>query len=192
MGSDLKFTWRALRQSPWYSAAVIGVIALTLALATTVFAIVDGVLFRPLPYPDADRLVVVQPGFRSVPPRAPQPWERETGRYGTSAVDLASWQAAVPDAMFTAYRVQGWSGAGPGINVDVAGVARVRRNFFDVVGVRPLFGGFSDGDYEPRPGGVMPVILMYETWQSRFAGAPDVIGRTINYQPEIGFGLRVV
>jgi putative ABC transport system permease protein len=189
MGGDLKFTWRALRQTPWYSAAVVGVIAVTLALATTVFAIVDGVLFRPLPYPRADRMVVVQPGFKSIP--LPSPVLGQVRRYGTSAVDLASWQAAVPDAMFTAYRVQGWSGTGPGINVDIAGVARVRRNFFDVVGVQPLFGGFSDGDYEPNPR-VPPVILMYETWQARLGGAPDVIGRTINFEPETGFGLRIV
>jgi hypothetical protein len=134
MGSDLKFTWRALRQAPWYSAAVVGVIALTLALATTVFAIVDGVLFRPLPYPDADRLVIVEPGFRSIPP--PPPVNGQVLRYGTSAVDLANWQAAVPHAMFTGYRVQPWSGVGPGINDNVAGIAVVQANFFDVVGVK--------------------------------------------------------
>ena len=188
MGNDLKFTWRALRHTPWYSAAVIGVIALTLALATTVFAIVDGLLFRPLPYPRADRLVVVEPGFRTVPP--PPPVNGQALRYGTSAVDLANWQAAVPDARFTAYRVQPSSGVGAGINDDVAGIARVQRNFFDVVGVRPLIGGFGDGDFEPNPR-VRPVILTYETWQARLGGAPDVVGRTIAFDSDTGFGLRV-
>lgn len=189
MGSDLKFTWRALRQTPWYSAAVIGVIAVTLALATTVFAVVDGVLFRPLPYPRAEGLVVVEPGFRTVPP--PQPINGQALRYGTSAVDLANWQAAVPDVLLTAYRVQPWSGMGTGINDDVAGIARVQRNFFDVVGVRPLIGGFSDGDFEPEPR-VRPVILMYETWQARLGGAPDVVGRSIAFDADTGVGLRVV
>ncbi len=188
MGSDLTFTWRALRQTPWYSAAVIGVIALTLALATTVFAIVDGVLFRPLPYPRADRLVVVEPGFRTLPP--PPPVNGQEPRYGTSAVDLANWQAIVADAQFTAYRVQPWSGVG-GINADVAGIARVQRNFFDVVGVQPVIGGFGEGDFEPEPR-VRPVILMYETWQARLGGAADIVGRTIAFDPDTGFGLRVV
>ncbi len=188
MGSDLKFTWRALRQAPWYSAAVLGVIALSLAMATTVFAIVDGVLFRPLPYPDADRLVIVEPGFRSIPP--PPPVNGRPQRHGASAVDLANWQAAVPEARFTGYRVQPWSGLGPGINDTVAGVASVQENFFDVVGVKPLIGGFTEGDFERNPL-VQPVILMYETWQARLGGAPDVIGRRLAVDETTGFALRV-
>src|SRR5262245_16164198 len=47
---------RALLKSPWHAATSIGTIALTIALGSTVFAVVDGVLFKPLPYPSADRL----------------------------------------------------------------------------------------------------------------------------------------
>ena len=49
LSTDVRFTLRTLRHAPWYSATVVGVVAVTLALATTVFAVVDGVLFRPLP-----------------------------------------------------------------------------------------------------------------------------------------------
>jgi len=68
--TDLRYAVRTLWRAPWYSATVIGVIALGMALSTTVFAVVDGVLFKPLPYPDADRLVAVEPGFKVDPAQA--------------------------------------------------------------------------------------------------------------------------
>src|SRR5262245_18007784 len=65
--ADLQYAVRSLRRAPWYSAIVIGVIALGMALSITVFAVVDGVLFKPLPYPNADRLVAIEPGFNNLP-----------------------------------------------------------------------------------------------------------------------------
>jgi predicted lysophospholipase L1 biosynthesis ABC-type transport system permease subunit len=49
MLTDLRYAVRSLWRAPWYSATVVGVMALGMALATTVFAVVDGVLFKPLP-----------------------------------------------------------------------------------------------------------------------------------------------
>ena len=99
LSTDTRFTLRALRHAPWYSATVVGVVAVTLALATTVFAVVDGVLFRPLPYPDAGRLVIIEPGFRSMP--LPAPINGKVPGYSASAIDLASWRAAAPDVNIT-------------------------------------------------------------------------------------------
>ena len=58
---------RALRSAPWYTATAVGVIALSMVLATTVFAIVDGVLFRPLPYANGEELYEVTGGFTALP-----------------------------------------------------------------------------------------------------------------------------
>ena len=57
---------RTLRRSPWYAATAIVVVALSFALATTVFALVDGVLFKPLPFRAPDQLFVVSPGFTAL------------------------------------------------------------------------------------------------------------------------------
>jgi hypothetical protein len=92
---DLRHAVRSLRAAPWYAATVIGVMALGIALSATVFAVVDGVLFKPLPYPDPDRLVAIQPGFTDPTVR---------GRPPVSAIELAAWQAAMPDAQFTVCR----------------------------------------------------------------------------------------
>ncbi|MEX2273729.1 MAG: FtsX-like permease family protein [Vicinamibacterales bacterium] len=187
--ADLKFTLRALRHAPWYAVTIIGVTAVTLALATTVFAVVDGVLFRPLSYPDADRLVTIEPNFQGM--TRPELGAGLTLAYSVSEVDLANWQAAAPDVKLTAFNPSRWAELGPGVNADTAGMAQVQSNFFDVVGVQPLHGGFSDDDFL-QTATQRPVILSHDTWQSRFGGASDVVGRTVVIDPTSGFGLRVV
>ena len=126
MNTDIRFTLRALRQAPWYSATVAGVIAVTLALATTVFAVVDGVLFRPLPYPDAPALVRVERRFVRTEAGA---GARASLANAASPVDLEQWRAAVPGLQITGFRAQPWSGIGTGVNEDVVGVASVEPNF---------------------------------------------------------------
>jgi len=190
MRTDLAFTLRALTGAPWYSATVAGLTGVTLALATTVFAVVDGVLFQPLPFPDAGRLVRIEPDFRGLT-RPTIPGSSLTGQYSVSDVDLANWRAAVPEASFTAFDSSRWAELGPGVNDDTAGMARVQRDFFDVVGVQPMFGGFSGDDFLQSATGY-PVILTHDTWQGRFGGVEDILGRTVVIDPTSGFGLRIV
>jgi ABC-type lipoprotein release transport system permease subunit len=57
--NDLRFAWRAVCQARWYSATVTGVLGAGIALATVVFAVVDGVLFKPLPFFRAEELFLV-------------------------------------------------------------------------------------------------------------------------------------
>ena len=102
MSTDIRFTLRALRQAPWLPATVAGVIAVTLALATTVFAVVDGVLFRPLPYPDASALVRVEPAFRTSAQAGAGPGTSVAVR--GERVDLEQWRAAVPGLQITGFR----------------------------------------------------------------------------------------
>lgn len=190
LGSDLRSTVRSMSASPWYAMAVVGVVAATMALATTTFAIVDGVLFRPLPYPEADSLVAVQPDFRDVG-RPAATLGGVTLSYDASVPDLRNWQAAVPDVPLTGLVAQPWSGLGRGVNESVAGVGNVQANFFDVIGVRPLFGGFSPEDFVDQER-IRPVIVMYDVWTSRFDGAADVIGRQILTDRAAGRGVRIV
>src|SRR6185436_9998803 len=58
--ADIRYAVRALRRSQWYAITVIAVIALSMALAITVFAVVDGVLFKPLPYRQVNQLMSVE------------------------------------------------------------------------------------------------------------------------------------
>jgi len=185
MGNDMRFTWRSVKASPWYATTIIGAIGVTIALATTTFAVVDGVLFRPLPYPDADQLVTVIPTFEGL---APSPNPRPAS---ISAVDLANWQAAIPSVRLTAFRAQPFGGFGRGVNDDAAGVALVQESFFDVVGVRPWLGGFGAADFQESHT-IRPVILLHDVWRNRYQSDPAVIGHTEVVDRAGGFGFQVV
>jgi predicted permease len=170
-GHDIGPAIRSLRRAPWYSAAVIAVVALALALATTVFAVVDGVLFKPLPYADPGRLVAIEFGFY-----------RE-GVFGgrISPEDLDAWQAGVPEIPLAAVRVDDTTGL-ERVNEPGLGLAHIRPNLLEVLGVRPFLGGFSQDDLDllraERPP-IRPVLITYEFWQSRFGGNVDAIGRLV-------------
>lgn len=192
MLADFRYAVRSLWRAPWYSATIIGVIALGMALATTVFAVVDGVLFKPLPYPDADRLVAIEPGFNNLP-AATKPSVSLAKLFpgtGASIHDIAAWQAAAPDAAITGFRV-GRLGMSEGVNETLFGVALVQANFFDTIGVRPVVGGMVASDFNHEDV-VLPVVISYELWQGRFHGATDVIGQRYVDDPTSGGGFRVV
>ena len=183
MLADLRYAVRTLGRAPWYSATVIGGIALGMALATTVFAVVDGVLFKPLPYPDADRLVAIEPGFTNI---AASPYPS-----ASSVKDIADWQAAAPGVAITGFWATRWPEMGEGVNEPLFGMALVQPNFFDTIGVRPLMGGLVASDFD-HDGAVRSVVITYELWQSRFHGESNVVGQTYIGDPASGRGFRVV
>lgn len=168
--ADLRCAVRSLRRSPWYAGTVIGVIALSMALAITVFAVVDGVLFKPLPYRDAGQLVSVDAGRAAI-----------RGSFAVSASEITAWQAAIPEAKFA------WFSIGNNYDIDEgrpARAAEVSSNLFELLGQPPLFGRFHE------PGDRAQVLLTYPTWRSRFGGDPNVVGRVI--QPDQRQPLEIV
>jgi hypothetical protein len=131
---------RTLRRSPWYATTVVGTVALTIALAATVFAVVDGVLFKPLPYPASHRLFNV------------------AGSSGRAGEGTASFAAA--DVAYLAVADSRIAVTGFGIGSSVTLLSRpdltiwsatIDERFFDVLGQHPLVGGFSSEHYR-QPG----------------------------------------
>lgn len=154
---------RSLRRAPWYSLTVTSVIALAMTLATTVFAIVDGVLFKPLPYPRAEELYVV------------------SGPYSLAASsrEIREWAAAVPEAQVA---VRGQTFTIGATNDDtpapVTG-AEVGPGFLELLGARPLIGGFRPEHFLPS-GGRIPAVISYRLWRRAFAADPGVLGRPLD------------
>lgn len=178
--SDLRQAARILRRSPWYAATASGVMGLGLALGITVFAIVDGALFKPLPYPQADRLFTPIFGFSRLP--------QETRLFpAISPATLDAWRHAVPEAQITAYN----SSLQTIGTHEMVRSARVDAAFFDVVGIPPAMGGFTDADFGP-PTKIRPAILTDRLWRERFGGDRAVMGRTFFDEQETGEGIRVV
>jgi putative ABC transport system permease protein len=160
-----------LRRSPWFAVTSIGTVAVALALAATVFAVVDGVLFKPLPYKDPDRLVLL---FRAVTdPVKLARIQQGTGRSGVffSSADLNAWRENSAGLSIAAFVTN--FGVGPVIGDNVTAettwAARIGPAFFDVLGVQPLFGGFREEHYS-RPFefgklSAQPAIISYRLWQ---------------------------
>ena len=185
-GGDVRHALRSLRRAPWYAATVIGVVALSMALATTTFALVDGVLFKPLPFPDAHELYAVSGAFDDdAVVEAPA-----LGVRMISGAELRAWAEAVPDIAMTGITY----GSVSFEDGSFANGAYVDRRFFDVFGARLMLGGFTDEDFRFMSADfvsaddiVTPAIITHRLWTERFGREPDVVGRV--FQP---FGARSV
>jgi hypothetical protein len=165
---DLRYGLRALRKKP--SFAIIALLTLTLGLGINcaIFTVVNAVLLRPLPYPDSERLVLVQRHF----PEVTFPV--------TSATKFLFWREHVRGFETMA----GYTFASSGVNLTGVGEPerlhslRVSVDFFRTLGVQPVLGrGFTAE--EDRPGGPNAVVLSHAVWQRRFGGDSEILGRAI-------------
>ncbi|HEX2095286.1 MAG TPA: ABC transporter permease [Longimicrobiaceae bacterium] len=165
---DFRYALRSLLKSPGFTAVAVLALALGIGGNTAVFSIIHTLLYRPLPFPDADRLVVVWDNnvregqeFSEVAPGHVRAL-RERGR---------SFQGVA------AYDYAGFTLTGAGEPEQVEGHV-VDAGFFPMLGVRPALGrGFLPG--EDRPAAAPVVVLGHELWRRRFAEDPRVVGRTI-------------
>ena len=151
---------RTIRRSPWYSLTIITVIALSTSLSATVFAIVDGVLFKPLPYPEPENLYLA----------TARRGDRSGGTFKHD--EMALWRVAIPDLPFATLQIRGAAGT-IGDGRMYGGIA-VDGSFFEVLGQYPLVGGFAPDHF--RPGAEPVAIISYRLWQRLFGGSHDAIG----------------
>jgi putative ABC transport system permease protein len=167
----LALALRTLRRSPWYTATVVATIALSIALASTVFAVVDGVLFKPLPYPEADRLysVVGSAG------------EAGGGTASLSHADLQYLNEA--DPRISATSPDGAVGlTHPDRPEQTIWSTTVDERFFGVLGVQPLVGGFTPAHFaQPASAdAARPAVVSHLFWTEYLGGDASAIGRSVD------------
>ena len=169
---DSRLALRRLRKSLGFALTILLTLAIGIGANTTVFSVVDGVLLKPLPYPDSDRLV-------SLWLRAP----------AAGIADFADGLMMSP-SMYLIFSEHNRSFESMGIwsprTANVTGLAQpeevltivVSDGVLQALGVQPAIGRwFSQADQEPH--GTKAIILSYGYWQRRFGGDPGVIGRSI-------------
>jgi putative ABC transport system permease protein len=163
---DLRFAVRGLCRSPGFTAVALLTLALGIGATSAIFSVVDGVLLRPLPYADPDRIVTALHGGRSpVAPANYLDWRAQSRAYDSTAAA----QAWGPQREATLY--------GRGRPEALRGL-RVTADLFQVLGVAPLHGRtFAPG--EDQPGAPATVVLSHRLWQRRFAGDPAIVGQTL-------------
>jgi predicted permease len=172
--ADVRYGLRMLRKNPGFTAVAVLTLALGIGANTAIFSYVNAWMIKPLPYPQADRLMV----FLS--------HDKKNGRTGeglTSTASFLDFQKQNTSFEQTAL----WTGwnfnlTGDGAPALVEG-GRVSWNYFDTLGVKPMLGRTFTPD-EDRPGAGHVAILGQGLWQSRFAGERKIVGRNITIDGE--------
>ena len=165
MLADLLTAFRLLSRSPGYAVVVVVTLGLGIGGVAAVFTLADPMIFRPLPFVDADRIVEV----RARTPRSAR------GRVHADDFVAIAAQSKTLDAVSTLggpyvgrFRDQGDSVLGGGIT----------REFIRLTGLQPAAGRAFTPDEYARSENAMPLVTMltWPFWQSAFGGSPDVIG----------------
>jgi len=171
---DVRYGLRQLRRSPGFTTVAVLTLALGIGANTAIFSYVDAWLIKPLPYPAADRLMVLR--------------QHDTKRGWTSngfATPGDFYDLGRKSKSFEA--VTAWAGwnfnlTGDGDPTFVEG-GRVSWNFFGILGAKPLLGrGFVAED--DQPGAARVAILSEGLWRNRFDGDPKIVGRSIRIDDE--------
>ena len=183
MLQDLRFAFRMLASHRWFSLAVIVTLALGIGINTTVFTLVNAVLFKPVPIPGGERIVTVANENLAK--------HDKRSRSNVSWPDYLDYKAQNRsfDGVEASSRNQGVISE-PGIPPERFSMARVTPGLFSLLRTPPIAGrNFTPAD--GKAGAENVVLLGYGVWQNRYAGALHVVGRAvrINGQPATIIGV---
>jgi putative ABC transport system permease protein len=171
MFQDLRYGARMLLKRPGFTLIAVITLALGIGANTAIFSMVNGVLLRPLPYKEPQRLVMVF---------APRPQVQDLPPWAADFVELRDRNQAFEEA--AAFRAQALSITGAG-EPEFAGGARVSANLFTLLGIGAIRGRAFLPE-EDQPGRNRVVILSHGLWRRRFGSDPQIIGRTISLNDE--------
>src|SRR5262245_24673869 len=180
LATDVRYALRGLAQKPGFTIAVILTLALGIGANAVVFALVNAVVLRPLPYPDADRII-------SISQRG------EEGRDGCVLNDLpyADWSQSTQSV-----EAQAAYGEGQGVFQTPNGPVRISGlgatpAYFGIFGVRPLMGRMFD-ESEAKPGGQQVIVLSEPLWRELFGGDPEALGKSVVFDGKPRFVIGVL
>jgi predicted permease len=173
LARDARYAVRGLRRSPLFTLVAVLTLAIGIGATTAVFSVVDGVLLKPLPYPNPDELVAL--------------WHDAPGAPGLAAV---SGGLQISPSMLVTYRENNRSFASLGLwqasGANITGIAEPEQvpavymtgDLLETIGVPTLLGRSLNLEDE-APGKPPVFLLSYEYWQRRFGGDPNVLGKTL-------------
>ncbi|MGH9441080.1 MAG: ADOP family duplicated permease, partial [Thermoanaerobaculia bacterium] len=169
---DLRQGVRSLRQTPGFTAVVVTTLALGIGANTAIFSVVRAVLLRPLPFPRADRLVVVEQ------------LDRSGGRETVSPGDLLDVADQTRDVLqLAAWRQRDLTLSMTG-NPERVAAAVVTPNFFSLLGIPPFLGRGFLRDAGHGGSRTREIVLSQAFWARRFGSRPDVLGMTVLLEGE--------
>ena len=172
LAQDTRFAIRSFAKTRGFTALAVLTLALGIGASTAVFTLLETILLKPLPYPEAEKIVLpwrISP--RGIHLSSPDfPWDRAS--FNEFARISKTFQHA------GAFVAQSYNLTGVGSPVKLDGM-RVSAAFFASLGIPPLLGRFiTEG--EDRPGQGRVVVLGHAVWMQRFGGNPEIVGRTLD------------
>jgi predicted permease len=170
-GGDFRHAFRLVRRAPGFAIAAIVVLALGIGASTAIFSVAYGVALRPLPYPDADRLIRVYEANRANGKPKEDVSEPAFHEWRTAAGSLES------AALFTDRRIRFLEGTSEHPIVSMS----VSPAFFEVLGVPPALGRAFQPERQYTRETRREVVISHGAWQRLFGGDPAVIERTVRF-----------
>lgn len=178
--NDLRFAFRQLWKSPGFTLIAVLTLALGIGANTAIFSVINAVLLRPLPYPDADRLMIITETDANQPQISVSfpdyvDWKRDNTTFEEIAISRRE-----------SFNLSGLSGRAP---EQISG-ALVSANYFKVIGLTPQLGR-TFSEEEDRVGGPLLAVISDRLWERVFSRDPNVLGRSVSFgnQPYIIIGV---
>jgi putative ABC transport system permease protein len=180
MLSDLRFALRTLRRRRVFFAVAVTTLALGIGAATSIFSVVDGVLFRPLPFQEPGKLVTI---YQSYPEWRAEPILASSWDHITFSVpeyrDLRAHQQSFDDV--AVYQTTQLFVPGGGDTPELVPIMQTSSSMLSVLRKRPALGrDFLPG--EDVPGGPAIALVSHEAWLARFGGDSSIIGKPIQFE----------
>ncbi|MCW5559105.1 MAG: ABC transporter permease, partial [Verrucomicrobiae bacterium] len=165
---DLRFALRQLLKNPGFTAVAVLTLALGIGATTAMFSLIHGVLLKPLPFPESDRLVALFENHR----------EQGQDLVNLTAPGFTDWRAqSTVFEDLAAYQPGGFDLTGTGDPARLSGI-RASASLFPLLRAQPALGrGFSPEEDVFGNGRV--AVLGHRLWQERFQGASDVLGKGV-------------
>jgi putative ABC transport system permease protein len=171
LAQDVRYGVRSLLKAPGFAAVAVLTLALGIGANSAIFSFVDGVLLKPLPYPDPERILLL--------------WEKPPGGGNNvvSAMNFLDWRSQ--SSSFTGVaaitgRSMTLSGTG---EPTLMRVARVSAAYFDILGVKPKLGRTFASD-EDTPGKEHVIVMSHRLWTTQFGGDAGIVGRSLTLDGE--------
>ncbi len=163
--SNFRYAFRQLRKTPAFTLTALATIAICLGANLAIFAVIDSILLRPLPFPDADRLVSI---YNTYPKAGVE-------NDGSSITNYSERRGNIPAFSSLSIYIERSEVVGEPGSTEQMGVVRISPDFFATLGVRPALGrSFTEEEWIQQKN---VVILTDAFWRERFNSDPKVLGR---------------
>ena len=166
---DTRYALRTFRQKPGFAAVALLILALGIGSTTLMFTVINGVLLKPLAFPEPQQLVTLR-GFT-----------KDFGEFwGFSNLDFSDLQSAARSFSLSAWRYGGGTISRPGEPEYIDG-RKISANLFSTLGI-PLLQGRAFLPGEDRPGAAPVAIISSALWQRRYSDNPSAVGSTLIFE----------